>query len=670
MEGSGHGSRARLRAWAVALFGLSGWACGGAAAPAAVPVAIEHPTAESVAVSWAELRRSGFSGRPAQANERTIDVLFDEGSWVGWALPDEAHAGAWAGPYDLRTPGFRGALGLALQVDDQPPTMAEGWSQPGLLSQTLEYDAASVEAALYFVGPEHVVASYRLTRPPADASRGAAELTLTLSGEVFEPGGIEAGDHGVVLVAPGRSTPVRIDFGDGARVTTDARSYTATLVTAPVTPGGSTTVVVDLGSRLDGRRPHAEDRRRSSNRARWAARLRRAWSAGASPMSASDRALAASAVQTLVANWRQPSEKIDHEGLFPAWAYDGFHGFWAWDSWKHAVVLARFDPRLAKEQVRVMLLARNEEGMVPDVIYPGPEADNWRDTKPPLATWAVAEIYGVDPDLEFVQQMLPHLLAYHRWWYRNRDHDQNGLCEYGSTDGTRIAAAWESGMDNAVRFDGAQMQKNGPSAWSMDRESVDLNAYLVVDKRMLAELLRATGQRPLAERLEAEADALAERIRERFWDPQMGWFRDRTLDGAFAEGRGPEGWIPLWAGVATPSQAQRVRDAMIDPAKFGTHVPLGTLAADEPGFDPQRGYWRGPVWLDQAYFGLAGLRRYGYDAEADDLQGRLLANAEGLRDGAAIRENYHPLTGAGQNARHFSWSTAAILMMLWELPAP
>ena len=37
---------------------------------------------------------------------------------------------------------------------------------------------------------------------------------------------------------------------------------------------------------------------------------------------------------------------------------------------------------------------------------------------------------------------------FHQWWYAERDHNHNGICEYGSTDGTLIAACWESGMDN------------------------------------------------------------------------------------------------------------------------------------------------------------------------------------------------------------------------------
>lgn len=50
-------------------------------------------------------------------------------------------------------------------------------------------------------------------------------------------------------------------------------------------------------------------------------------------------------------------------------------------------------------------------------------------------------------------------MAYYKWWYNKRDHNRNGMCEYGSTDGTLEAAAWESGMDNAIRFDDAKMLK-------------------------------------------------------------------------------------------------------------------------------------------------------------------------------------------------------------------
>ena len=76
-----------------------------------------------------------------------------------------------------------------------------------------------------------------------------------------------------------------------------------------------------------------------------------------------------------------------------------------------------------------------------------------------------------------------------------QDHDGNGLCEYGSTDGSRIAAAWESGMDNAVRFDSAVIVKNGAFSYSFNQESVDLNAYLYAEKKHLASLADILGKK-------------------------------------------------------------------------------------------------------------------------------------------------------------------------------
>jgi putative isomerase len=103
---------------------------------------------------------------------------------------------------------------------------------------------------------------------------------------------------------------------------------------------------------------------------------------------------------------------------------------------------------------------------------------------------------------------------------------------------------------------------------------------------------------------------------------------------------------------------------MLDPSKFATLMPFPTLAADDPHFSPIKGYWRGPVWLDQAYFGVEALRRYGYGREADDMARRLVLNAKGLAQQAPIFENYDPLTGQGYQSPNFSWSAASYLLLL------
>jgi putative isomerase len=222
-------------------------------------------------------------------------------------------------------------------------------------------------------------------------------------------------------------------------------------------------------------------------------------------------------------------------------------------------------------------------------------------------------------------------------------------------------------MDNAVRFDDAVMVQNGPGAWSLDQESVDLNAYLYAEKGYLSVLAEVLGREEEARTLKEEQEALGALIRDTFYFQDPGYFYDVDLDTKEPiRVEGPEGWIPLWAGIATPAQAEGVARVMMDPRKFFGAVPLPTLTMDHPAFDPSNGYWRGPVWLDQAYFGMEGLRSYGFEDEAREIARRLLVSAEGLSGSGPLFENYHPVTGEGLNAAHFSWSAAHLLMLFKE----
>ena len=138
------------------------------------------------------------------------------------------------------------------------------------------------------------------------------------------------------------------------------------------------------------------------------------------------------------------------------------------------------------------------------------------------------------------------------------------------------------------------------------------------------------------------------------------------MDGeTFVDAMACEGWIPLWVNAATKEQAEAVKDNMINPMYFNTKVPFQTLSASHPDFKPDRGYWRGPNWLDQAYFGVVGLHNYGYHEDAYRATYKLIHNAEGvLAKGPSIRENYQPLTGAGLESHNFSWSAAHYLLLL------
>ena len=378
----------------------------------------------------------------------------------------------------------------------------------------------------------------------------------------------------------------------------------------------------------------------------------------------------AKTVFTLQNNWRIAAGELKVEGLFPSYHYKWFHGFWAWDSWKHAVGLAKFNVELAKNQMRTMFDYQSENGFIVDCIFRDTtvEKHNYRDTKPPLAAWAVSKIIAEDSDVAFIKEMYPKLKLYHSWWYKDRDYDQDGLCEYGSTDGSLVAAKWESGMDNAVRFDDSKMLKTSNTAYSLDQESVDLNAYLYAEKLFLSGLAEKIGLLADSKQYKSEASLLKEKIQTQFYDEVDGWFYDTSLDGKTKiKVKGCEGWLPLWANVATQDQAEKVKNVMMNPATFFTKVPFQTLAANHPKFNPLEGYWRGPNWLDQSYFGIVGLHNYGFDTEATKATVQLLKGAEGLLEkGPSIRENYHPISGKGLNAQNFSWSAAHVLMLLTE----
>ena len=378
--------------------------------------------------------------------------------------------------------------------------------------------------------------------------------------------------------------------------------------------------------------------------------------------------LIAKSVLTLQTNSRIAAEGLKHEGIFPSYNYEWFNGFWAWDSWKHAVAAANYNPELAKNQMRALFDYQKPNGFIPDCIYRDTliEPNNYRNTKSPLAAWAVWKIYEKTKDANFLKEFYPKLKSYHNWWYKERDHDQDGLCEFGSTDGTLIAGKWESGMDNAVRFDNSQILKNGEKAFSIDQESVDLNSYLYAEKGYLKQMSQILKLDEESKKWQNESVALKTKIQKQFWDASTGWFYDTSIDGkSFVKEMGCEGYLPLWAEVATTEQAKAIKDNMLNPVTFNTFIPLPTLAANHPKFKPEGGYWRGPIWLDQSYFAINGLEKYGYTNEANQLAHKLIHNAEGvLEKGGAIRENYQPVTGKGLESYNFGWSAAHYLMLL------
>lgn len=442
--------------------------------------------------------------------------------------------------------------------------------------------------------------------------------------------------------------------------------------------------------------------------------------------------VAVKAMETLTTNWKSKAGAIKHDGIVPSMSYKWFLGMWAWDSWKDAVAVANFDGTLAENNIRSMFdyqvkpgdkVRPQDAGAVIDAIFynkdseRGGKSGNWneRNSKPPLSAWAVWNVYKQTGDVSFLEEMYPKLVAYNKWWYENRDHDKNGIAEYGAMvhnahylydkDGKIVkdkdgnpkfdpnaiieAAAWESGMDNATRFDvkgsgegdvGVKVFENKNKdgkvvGYSINQESVDLNAYLYAEDGFLKSMADVLGKSGDAAKFEKQAEHIKQYVDNNMFDKKTGFFYDLQInnDGTKKKllvnrGKGTEGWIPLWAKMATKEQAQAVEKNMVSPDKFNTPMPFPTASKDNPKYSPTK-YWRGPVWLDQALFGVEGLQNYGYNKEAKSMTEKLFNKAEGLTGDGPIRENYNPENGNGLNCKNFSWSSASYYLLYKDLLA-
>lgn len=619
---------------------------------------------------------------PDSQKDQNCFVFADLGSWTGYALPENEAtrlAGSFVGPYMMTGRGWV-ACSLAeplILINGEKYDLARNIQTakyyPGKLVQEFSDERLSFVTELCFSSARTaVIRSYV-------KNVGSEELNISMQwhGGVYENNASlslngnsvniqQKQEPGYTSVNFNTAKEVRLQGKDSLLVV-EQESYR-------LKPGdgfetvSTQTFAFDEAS-LNTELAHLKDMNVaqvfSDNEKRWNNYLSSLFNSDSPFMRENKyRHVVTKAVMTLVANWRTASADILHDGSYPS--YNGFFGIWSWDSWKHAAANALYNPEEAKNELRCLFDYQAENGMIPDFVSRNKDRINWRDTKPPLAAWAVKCIYDATGDKAFVAEMFDKLYKYHQWWYTHRDHDKNGICEYGSTDGTLLAACWESGMDNGVRFDDAVMLKNDPEdAWSMNQENICLNSFLYAEKGFLADMADLLDKKDLASQLRKDADALKTHIQTKMFDEETGFFYDTRLEtGEFIKVMGAECWLPLWAGVATPEQARKVLDKMLDPKKFNSRVPLGTLDISHSRLRPTRGYWRGPVWIDQVYFGVTGLRNYGFNEEADMFVSKYIDNAQGLLTDGPIHENYNPLTGETLNCPNFGWSSAVTIKML------
>ena len=379
-------------------------------------------------------------------------------------------------------------------------------------------------------------------------------------------------------------------------------------------------------------------------------------------VTAQEIALLERARKTLEGNLAMPGEgHVDPlpwhplRGIRPS--LDEYDGIWNWDSAFHAVAVSRWDPELAREQIRILLDAQLPSGALPDVLFMNGEIVD-RFGKPPVMPWAMMLVDRRDPDDAFLALAYDRFVDYEAFWRRERGGEEEGLFHYDSDSDDPAErlddAKLESGWDDSVRFDEA----------SFDLWPVDLNCFMVMLYRAMSTLAVRCGRNADIESWQSKAQALSDRIEAKLWDEASGRYADRRRsDGAFSGVLSPAIFMPLFVGTASPERAERMAQLAADPERFFPGMP--TVSYDDSAYLPD-GFWRGPTWLNTAYFALRGLKDYGFDATADACRDTILGWCSANED--AIYERYDSRSGKGLGDAGFSWSAAFLIEFILEWP--
>jgi len=221
----------------------------------------------------------------------------------------------------------------------------------------------------------------------------------------------------------------------------------------------------------------------------------------------------------------------------------------------------------------------------------------------------------------------------------------------------------ESGFDISFRF--------GPyGAATHHYAPVCLNSLLFKTERDLEEMSRFLGKSSEAVQWQKVAAERKQSMQKYLWDEQQGLFVDYNLDTAQKSTyRYATTFYPLWAGWASEEQAHAVIKNLVIFEKAGG-IAMSTQQT--------QGQWDYPFgWAPIQLLAVEGMRRYGYQLEADRVSTEFLSTVlQNFARDRTIREKYDVVNrssettvkaGYAANVVGFGWTNAAFVELMHAL---
>ncbi len=380
--------------------------------------------------------------------------------------------------------------------------------------------------------------------------------------------------------------------------------------------------------------------------------------------------------------FREPEGNLVYKHIVPGSMYS--NSLWDWDSWLVDIALRQFaeDKDIYPyEQGCIMNFLHyvQEDGRTPIVIFPGHMTPNvfkkGKDTnihKPCLAQHAAFIVKSHNGDAEWLRPHFGKLTRFIDWYMENSRHTPTGL--YFWIDDSTI------GVDN------------DPSTfYRPDKSSANILLNCFMYKELLATCYIGDKLGENTDKYRAEAENLKAAIQEHCWDEKDGMYYScdinlRPVDPKEGLHSGAprhwdcliqrlgswSGFLAMWAGIATPEQAERmVKENLLDQKAFWAPAGVRTLSKYEKMYvikeSGNPSCWLGPVWGISNYMVFRGLVKYGFNAEAAELANKNISLlATDISDSGELHEYYDPESGRPiMNPGFQNWNLLSLNMQAW-----
>ncbi len=284
---------------------------------------------------------------------------------------------------------------------------------------------------------------------------------------------------------------------------------------------------------------------------------------------------------------------------------------WLWDSVFHAMAFAQYNVEMAKDCIRAVLSLQSEDGFIAHMMNPQGRISEI--TQPQVLAWGVWTVYQKDKNKDFLRECVPALAKFLIWTMKNRDKNGNGLLEWFTEPDYTECKCGESGLDNSPRFD-----------FDIDLDAIDFSTYLCNDAKFLAWIYDELGDKRNAEYFYSVHESVKEKINTLLWCEEDGLYYDRLFDGRLTRVASASSFLPMFAGICSQAQADKMVKVLLDENRFWTAMPIPSIPKDSEYYDIDM--WRGCSWLNINYFIILGLRKYGYADIAEELREKTLSS--------------------------------------------